>query len=70
MRWILLDLALVGLSVALLAALLLRLWRTVKALLSALASAGDLVSQASDPGSSRGQASHVSAASRSPGRHR
>jgi len=69
-RWILLDLALIGLSVGLLAVRLLHLWRTVRTLLRAVASAGDLVGQRLDTQPLAGQASHVPAASRSPGRHR
>ena len=55
MRWILLDLVLVLLSLGLLAFLLLRLWRRLKALSRAVAKAGEVVS---------------AAPSRSPGRHR
>ena len=48
MPWILVDLALALLSLALLAVLVLRLWRKVKALSSAVAKAGEAVATATD----------------------
>ncbi len=49
MRWILLDLALVLLSVGVLALFLLRLWRKVRALIRAIGTAGELVSAVNPP---------------------
>jgi len=48
-RWILLDLALVLLSVGVLALLLLRLWRKIQALMRAIGAAGELVGAVSQP---------------------
>ena len=48
MRWILLDVAIAGAALAVLAVLVLRLWRKVKALSSAVVVAGETVAQATD----------------------
>lgn len=48
MTWILIDLAIALLALGLLAVLVLRLWKRVKALSKAVTAAGDAVTQASD----------------------
>ncbi len=48
MRWILLDLAIALAALAVLSVLVLRLWRSVKALSAVVTAAGDTLAQASD----------------------
>jgi hypothetical protein len=69
-RWILLDLVIALVALAVLAVLVRRLWRAVKALSGAVATAGDTIAAASDAlaaAQAEGPLGGAPAAARTPG---
>ncbi len=77
MRWILLDIAIVGLSLVLLGVTLLRLWRKVQGLGRTIARAGAVAEQAAEglaltraPASAAAPRASAPISGRTPPRHR